>query len=402
MLLKSMIMKRLFTLSLLAIGLNSFGQNMLSNGFGFMAAINGTTYSKTSNVGGQNFQFVAVSKDGTKFYAVNFNTSKVFIINSSSYAFLDSFTASKTAYYITAVNDQNMMFARGDNSLLRFNPNTKSLTDTLAVPNAFIHTERPGASEVWACADSLIYVANYASSLSLTGTIKTTNNQYDNSEVVFSTKGTIAYKSASSKKKIFKIDANTRTIIDSIDTAPYSFQSMAISPDSSKMYGCSTGKVYVIDLITKAVIDSSMTSNKLIMRVYHHPTRNEIWAIHHFNDSVTVFNTSTKATLASFGIGPSPFYLAFAVGSSFVSNVNSTEYALQLFPNPATQSITVSMPDNKQHDIQIYNQTGQRIAAFSTTNNKQTVDISTWASGNYYLSVIENNDLKKTIVFTKE
>jgi hypothetical protein len=399
---KSVIMKQLFTLCLFIIGINAYGQNMLSNGFGFMAAINGTTYQKTSNIGAQNFQFVCSSRDGAKFYTVNFNTSKIFILNSATYAFTDSFPASSTAYYITSANDNNMLFARGNKAILLFNPNTKSLTDTLLIGNPFIHTERPGAQEVWVCGDSLIYVVNYSSSLSLTGTIKTTNNQYDNSEAIFTQKGSTAYKSASSKKKIFKIDASTRTIIDSIDTAPYSFQSMAMSPDSSKIYGCSQNRVYVIDAVAKTVVDSTMTSNKLIMRVYHHPTRDEIWAVHHFNDSVTVFNTSTKATSASFGIGPSPFYLAFANVSSAITNTNKSEYALQVFPNPAMQSVTVSMPESKQHDIQVYNTIGQRIAAFSTTIREYNIDVSRWASGNYYLSVIENNDLMKTVVFTKE
>jgi hypothetical protein len=394
-------MKQLFTLLLIISGLSANAQNVLTNGFGYMAAINGTTYTKTSNVGSQNFQFVSASKDGTKFYTVNFNTSKVFILNSSSYAFLDSFTASSTAYYLTSSNDNNMLFARGNNSLLRFNPNTKSLTDTIAIPNSFIHTERPGANEVWVSGDSLIYVVNYSSSMSLTGTIKTTNYQYDNSEAIFTPKGTIAYKSASSKKKVFKIDANTRTVIDSINTAPYSFQSMAISPDSSKIYACNGNKVFIIDVATKAVVDSSMTSPYLIMRVYHHPTREEVWAVHHFADSLTIFNASTKASIASFDIGPSPFYLAFANGSTGI-NKTAADYKLQVYPNPSRESITVSMPDTKQHDIQVYNTTGQKMGSYSTSATKLNIDISAWPSGNYYISVIENKDIRKTVVFIKE
>ena len=395
-------MKQLFTLCLLAIGLNAYSQNMLSNGFGFMAAINGNTYQKTSNVGSQNFQFVAGSNDGTRFYAVNFNTSTIFIINSSTYAIADSFTG-PTAYYITGYNEPNTLFARGNKSLLRYNTSTKSLTDSLLIGNPWTVEERPGTKEVWVTYDSMINVVSYASSLTSLGTIKISNNQYDNEDVRFTPKGSTAYKVAKSKKKIYKIDASARTIIDSIDTAPYAFGPVAVSADSSKLFATNFGnKIYIIDVATKVITDSTMTSNKLMMRLYHHPTRAEIWAVHHFADSVTVFNETTKAAVASFGIGSSPFYLAFATASNSISNAHSSEYALQVFPNPATQSITISMPESRLHDIQVYNTTGQQVATVSTTNTKCNIDISNLASGNYYLSVIENNELKKTIAFTKK
>ncbi|MBS1774266.1 MAG: T9SS type A sorting domain-containing protein [Bacteroidetes bacterium] len=395
-------MKKITTL-LLAITLSCtlYAQNMLSNGFGFMAAINGNTYTKTSNLGAQNFQFVCASSNGAYFYAVNFSTSTIFIINSSTYAFVDSFTG-PTPHYITASNEPNMLFTRGNQSLLRYNPSTKSLTDSVLMPNLWGLTERPNSKEIWVTVDSNIKVVNYASSLTITNTIKTSNNQYDNFEVAFTPMGTICYQSASSKKKIYKIDANTKAIVDSINTAPYSFQQMVTSADSSKLYGFSNTKLYAIDLATKAITDSSMVSNKQIMHVYRHPNRAELWAVHHFNDSVTAFNETTKATIASFGIGPSPFYLAFAVGSTGINQVSENNTNVLLYPNPANTNINLAFDNSNKREIVIYNSIGTKMAAYNTNNNTATLDITSLATGNYFVTVKENNELVKTLTFIKE
>lgn len=395
-------MKKLSTLIIAVIaGSAVYAQPMVSNGFNSMAAINGTTYQKTANLDpGRNYGSVAASADGQYFFAGGANTiaNNIYYINVSNNAFVDSITLPSTSGEMATGIDANTLFSVRGSSLYRINTATKAV-DSIIIGNPFRVEQRPGAKEAWVASDSMIYVVNYASIMSFT-TIDLSSNKFDNSDTRFTKGGSLTYKACNSLKKIYKIDAGTKAVVDSINTGTVGHTAIEVSTDSSKIYAANGTNVYVYSVSTKALVDS-MVSTKLIMNLYRHPTRAELWAVHHFNDSVTVFNETTGAIIASFDIGNDPFFLAFSIGSTGVTNVQNN-YDVKLYPNPASKQMTVVLPDNKEKQLVICDLFGRKQTTLTTTSNTVNIDIAGLATGNYYLAVYERNTLIKTISFVKE
>jgi hypothetical protein len=283
---------------------------------------------------------------------------------------------------MSAYNDHNTLFKLSPTALYRINTATKAL-DSVAISGTFRLEERPHSKEVWVSNDSNVTVVNYSSSLS-TSVMKISNNQYDDGDVRFTTSGAHAFKTAPSRKKIYKIDANSKTIVDSIDTAPYGFQFAEVSADSSKLFTQSGMKIYVYSTSTKSLIDS-ITSTAAVMGLYRHPQRNEIWAVHHFADSVSVYNAATHAYIAGIPIGPDPFFLAFAHGTTDVANVAVNTSSAMIYPNPATHSVTIRFAEKGNEKFELYDSALKLVGKYNGSTTEYTIDVSHLAPGQYFV-----------------
>lgn len=397
-------MKKLYAIiaSVFACGIVQ-AQPILSNGFGTgTALINGTNYQKTMNIGSGNFGNVSASADGQFFYVTGANTTSgnIYYISVTSNTIVDSIAMPGIGGDMSSTNLANTVFSLRNMAVYRLNPQTKTI-DSVVIggkPNRI--EERPNSKEAWVAADSMIYIVDYSSGLSVGTPIDVSSNKFDNADVRFTKGGTLAYKAAGSAKKIYKIDCAAKTIIDSIDTTPLSPFSIEVSSDSSTIYAANGTNVYMYSVASKALVDS-MVSDKQVMTMYTHPIRQELWAVHHFADSVTVFNETNKATLASFDIGNDPFFLAFATGTVSINDINKS-YAVKLYPNPATIQLNITLPDNKKKQLAIYDVYGRRVVMHNTATAQTSIDISALATGTYYLSIYSQDTLLKTMQFVKE
>lgn len=374
-------------------------QPMLSNGFGSLAAINGAGYQKAANIGAGNFGNVTGSFDGTKFYASGANTTadKVYYVDAATNSITDSLTLPSNGGDMAGYKEVNTLFMNRGTAMYRINTAAKTY-DSIVIGSPFRIEERPNSKEVWVAADSMIYVVNYASALSTT-TIDLTSNRFDNADVRFTKGGSIAYKAANSTKKIYKIDCNTKMVADSIDTAPYGFAAIEVSADSSKVYAASGNKIYVYATATKALVDS-IASNKQVMNLYMHPTRAELWAVHHFADSVSVYNTSNNAIIASFDIGNDPFFLAFATASAGIG-INELANSASLYPNPANTTIQINFSKIARHTAVIYNSAGVKVIEHVTTDKQCSIDLRNLAAGSYYAAISDDGRYIESVPFVK-
>lgn len=398
-------MKQLFTF---LIGIVVTGtiqaQPIISNGFGNMALINGTTYQKTGTLGTQNYAFVGGSSTGQRFYAAGVsaaNVNTIYFINATTGAFIDSMTMPSNTGDLSGLNDPNTIFQARGTALYRINTSAKTY-DSIVIGKPNRIEERPGSKEVWVAADSMIYIVNYASGSMTSSTIDLSSNMYDNGDVRFTKGGSFAYKATGSNKKIFKIDANTKTVLDSIDTTPFSAFAIEVSSDSSKIYATSGTSTHVYDIATKARVDS-FVSNKQMMNLYRHPNRQELWVIHHFNDSLTVYNENTKASIASFGIGSSPFFLAFGVGGTAINNIaQDISTTIKLYPNPVNDVLHITSALSIDAFATVYDITGREYGNYIINNKQATISTNNLIKGLYILSVHYRNGNKENFKFVKE
>lgn len=389
-------MNRLYTILACCLAFGANAQPMISSGFPNMALINGITYQKTGTLGTSNYSFVTGSNNG-KFYAGGaFGSNTVYVINAATGTFIDSMSVPSDAGEMSAYNEPNTLFEVRGTALYRINTTVKTY-DSIAIGNPFRVEERPGAKEVWVTADSMIHVVSYASGLSKS-TIDISSNIYDNADVRFTKGGSIAYKSAGSRKKIYKIDANAKQVTDSIDTSPYNHFVIEVSTDSSKIYATNNKVVIIYDVATKARVDS-FVSNKQVMNLYRHPSRVELWAVHHFDDSVTVFNESSKATIASFGIGNSPNFLGFADGTVGINNINK-QSNINIYPNPATEKLYIDV--NQSAQVYVYDMLGAKQGVYNIDKMSNNINVASLMPGMYIIYMQLQDGGKQRVIFNKE
>lgn len=390
-------MKRLYTLLTLSLACAAAqAQPILSNGFGSLALIDGATYSKATTIGTGNFSNVTASPDGQYFYAsgTNATAGKIYYVSVATSTIVDSLVipAAPVGDIAAGTNAQYLLVGKSS-GLYRINPATKAI-DSIGTPGSIFRMEmRPGTTEAWMTIGNTIQVVDYASSPTLSITLGTGGTTGDNTEMRFTPGGSTAWKAVSSLQKIYKIDANTKAIVDSINTAPYSIRPVEVSTDSTMVYGVVGGGqvVYRYSAASKMLVDS-MVATKLIMNLYRHPTRPELWAVHHFSDSVTVFSETTGQALASFDIGNDPFFLAFSTGTTRVGQQPTAAAGFGLYPNPTTclcHFTLGSVWNLSATTITVVDVQGRSLRSTRPSAPLATIDMSALAPGVYFIHVTD-------------
>jgi Secretion system C-terminal sorting domain len=397
-------MKQIFTTitTLFMLSCAVSAQPVLCGGFGTsgMALVNGTTYTKSGTLGSGNFPFVSASKDGSKFYASS-QSGKMYFIDVASSAFIDSMTISTRN--LASSNEPDILFATTNAALVRINTTTKTVVDSVVLGVPWLPEERPNSKEVWVTDSGKIHVVDYSSSLAVT-TFSVAASPYDYMGVRFSPGGTMAFKGAGTGKQLFKIDPATKAISLTVNTAPVVPGALVVSHDSSKVFVCdATNMKVMIYKSSDLSLQDSIVLDKVPMNIYRHPTRNEIWVVHHFSDSVSVFDENTKALIAAFGISGSPWYLAFGVGSpTSVQNTNRNVSGINVYPNPATGQITL-IGIAKNDRVAIYDVSGKNVISWNSINEQLSFNISALKTGYYLAHVLDSDgNVKADVPFVKQ
>jgi hypothetical protein len=385
-------MKKIFTLSCaLVLSTAAFAQPIICSG-NPLTGINGTTYDSVAGTGTNMHGSVANSKDGKLFST---NGGKVRYINTNNFSIMDSM-ALDINYFVGWQSNDTMFGLRTNGTLCRFNTATKALIDTLAIAGLYHSrvTERPMSKEVW-ISGAPIAVVDYTSTMTAGSTIALGTNIIN---VKFSSDGLIAYANSGVSKRIYEIDAVTKMVTDSVDFAPESPASFELSADNSKLFVTVTGKVRVYQTSNLALIDS-MYVNMPITNLYRHPTTNEIWCVHHFADSVSVFNPTTLTLIDSMGVGGSPFFLAFGVASTGVKEIaNASD--VTIYPNPAQTAVTIEL-GAMDATVMLYDIKGALLQTVKAVNGKTVLTVAELPAGLYYIKATDARGQEHIAKFSK-
>ncbi len=389
-------MKQIITTMMLAVsGIVAYSQPTLVSGFNGMASVNGTTYSKIGTVGDPTggYAFVCASNDRTRFYASSFLKQYLYFVDPATFAVTDSMH--HIIYTIVASNEPNTIFARTDSGMCRINAATKTITDSVDIPTPAFVKERPNSKEVWVTSDNKVYVVDYTSGLSATPfTVSSVST--DNGEMTFTSGGTLAYKVAWTSKRVYKINAATKTVVDSVSTGTSSPSSLVLSADSSRLFVTfpTDFKVRIYATASMTIVDSINCGTREPFEIYRHPDRSEIWVVNHFKDSITVFNESTYTQIATFGVSSSPHSLAFGIGTTAIHDQPSANTQIAIMPNPASNILTIK-GIKPGYIISIYNTTGQQVMSTTGVNNTGNLNISSLMAGLYIVQITDEKGITK-------
>jgi hypothetical protein len=142
------------------------------------------------------------------------------------------------------------------------------------------------------------------------------------------------------------------------------------------------------------IIDSIDCGTREPFDIYNHPTRNEIWVVNHFKDSVTVFNDVSYAQIAAFPVTSSPHALAFGTGTSATDMQIMTTAAIIAYPNPVSNTVTVSGIATGDK-IRVYDVAGRELFVLIATGTQQAFDISSLGAGTYTIQILSDQGSRK-------
>jgi len=379
-------------LSLTLISAPGIAQPIICSG-NPLTGINGTAYDSVAGTGASLFGSVANSRDG-KLFATN--DGKLRYISADDFSVTDSMDID-ISYFTGRQSDDTMFGLRTNGTLCRFNTASKTLIDSLPLAGRY-HSrvaERPLSKEVWISGDPVI-VVDYTGGLTAGDTFAIGGNI---NSVKLSSDGTKAYASSGITNRIYIIDAVNKVLTDSMDF-PESPNTFELSADDSKLFVAATGNIKVYQLSGKTLIDSAnvtMTTTGL----YRHPDRPEIWCVHHFADSVSIFDADTYALIDSISVGGSPFFLAFGRQEGTAVRDVAGSAGIRLYPNPAGAVLTIAL-EAACRNVAVYNMAGGLVFSKNTGGTNVSLDTETLAGGIYFVKATDERGRTYAGTFVKK
>lgn len=374
----------LLTALSVALALPAFSQKVISNGFPGVGVVDGTNYTRTGTIGTQNYAFVTAS--GNTGLATSVWTSTLYFIDMTTETIVDSM---KT--YVQDIEARgDTAYAISNSYIKRIKISTRTLIDSVMVSSSPYRLElRPGKSEVWISDSTQMYVVDFSGALNVTN-FRAGIDQYDNSPIRFTTDGATAYIPAALTHRIYKIDADTKTITDSVDIPGGNNSCAEVTADMSKLFISNPNdfKIYVVKTSDMSIMDS-IDSPREPFEIFRHPTRDEMWCVNHFDDSLTVYKVSDYSEVAAFDLPSGPHNIAFVEGSVSIQNINTTT-DISIYPNPANGVLTVAL-ENSGSVIRIYNTLGVELLKETTNSNVTNIDITNIPSGTYFINIEDKN-----------
>lgn len=189
-----------------------------------------------------------------------------------------------------------------------------------------------------------------------------------------------------------------------------------------------TGSVSAIDVILNDILDAKLDQSTVKMLAASHPytldriNNNLTWKFNNIQLPVSIANTETGKGFVTFGVKPKAGYsvgdiipntavIFFDSNPGIVTNTFNTEFVTTLstsafgsngfmvYPNPATSSINISLPNNNDSisEVIIHDMLGKNIKEIKNIADvTTTVDVSNLAKGVYLVEIKTASGFKQS------
>ncbi len=342
-----------------------YGQQAYVEGYGYMTVVDPTNHSTQDSICCANFISPAPSNDNSTIYTVKVdfaNGNKIYYIDHGTKQVTDSIDL--VAHGVETGFNTNLLFARNvaNNNIYLIDPSTKSI-DSLSFNNPSNLNRRPNSEEVWVSNGASFGVVDYSSGTTITTYTYHTGSTFFHAGISFSHDGTQAIMRDFMRERIYFINANTKSIIDSMDV---NGEYLEFNSDASEYIAVHGTKMYRYNVSTKSVIDSTELPHTGF-DIFRNPVAEEIWVVYHNDDSIGIFNINTLASIKTIGTGSNPHKVAFidVQNSTFIE---ANKKAISVYPNPASEYI--SFQGIALTKVYIYDNMGRLIIQQSNNLNK--------------------------------
>lgn len=306
-------------------------QKIMVSGTTGIANLSGTTYPGTlyqfvSTVGSGNYYAVSTSADGGIFFAAK-NDGKVYQFNSTTLATIKSTT--KQFFDIASGRTNGVLYGITDSALVRMNVSTDAMASSQKFGILYKLEERPNSNEVWVTSGNKICIVrdtittDASTVMGSDTTIIAGSNVNDFGDIRFTKDGLYAFKLSNSSNRLYRIDAVTKAIKDSITTHYSGVNGLELTKDQTKVYvSCPAAfKIYIYSTSTLALVDSIATVRRpYTLYSNPHPLKSEIWAVNTADNFVTVYNDVNKTQVRTLAAATSNGTIAFRTWNKYFTN----------------------------------------------------------------------------------
>jgi hypothetical protein len=170
----------------------------------------------------------------------------------------------------------------------------------------------------------------------------------------------------------------------------------------------STGKIHVIDTGTMII------NGENLRWIYVSPTDDSHWSIHgHIVEKIGPLNSymlpePNICVIDLYEGGPlrcysDPAFGLYNTGISpecdyLVSVPEMDEKEIQVYPNPASGTLTINTPGNRSHELRLYNSNGMEIMSRHLSQSHKSIDVSGLRPGLYYIRIESGNEVINRLV----
>lgn len=321
--------------------------------------------------------YIAKQYDNNLLFVTHWMDNRMYYIDS-----MDKIVDSMSIRIWDLVSDDstNKIFASQtiNNAVYIIDPVAKTY-DSVTINEPNMLEKRPGKKEIWVANKSQFSVIDYSGTPSVTNYTFTVNNTFYRDDIRFTKDGNTAMLPDGYGGKTYKIDANTKTIIDSINIAGH----VEFSNNDAKFYlsGGLKNKVYIYNTTTLALLDSIATTRGA-NGLYINPYTGNLWVVNHNENSLTIIDTTTNMVIDSTHTTTGPDYVVFNKPKpSSVGNIAQGTNDIVVYPNPANHTIFLNQ---EVENIVLHNVQGQVIRKADNTNK---LDLTNVPAGTYLLNI---------------
>lgn len=223
---------------------------------------------------------------------------------------------------------------------------------------------------------------------------------YSRDEIKFTPNGDIALLTNEFESVTYKIDAATKTIIDSnnnIGSIGLTFDATGDYYFQSNFTDFKINKYQISDM---AVVDSFSTSLRPRI-LYLAPNTLEIYAVYHDESIMEVFDAANYTSIALTALAGNPYYMAFEKSNSTAALADSkTLYDdIRVYPNPSN-GIYQLKSERELSSIQVYSHLGNLLS--SAPFVAEQIDLSAYPNGIYFIKFITSDSSQEIVRVIKQ
>ncbi len=95
-------------------------------------------------------------------------------------------------------------------------------------------------------------------------------------------------------------------------------------------------------------------------------------------------------------------YEIMKLSTSLNNSRQDLNFTAKLYPNPTTDDLVLSVEEQGDYNVYLFDNSGKQINSFGLTDKKHRIPLRNYSAGVYYLSIFSKNNLINTFKIIKK
>jgi gliding motility-associated-like protein len=370
----------------------------IASGGGNVSLLNTGTNTWAGNLAIEFGAGVAASRDGSRVYITNQNSSGVTVIDAATNTVITGFAVGKFPFGVAVSPDGTNLYVanQADNTISVINTASYALIANVAVgTNPYGVAVSPDGSKVYVTnlAGASVSVINTTTNI-VTGTIAV--GLYPEG-ITVSPDGTRLYVANNLSSSISVINTASNSVVTTILAGSHPV-AVVVSPDGNTLYETNAGdnSLLVINTSTNTVVDNIAVGNTP-EGLSITPDGKSVYVVNEISSDVWVINTATHTVTAKLPAGLNPVSLGNFISPGPGCNGVPATFTITVNPTSVTPTITASQAVGTITACIGSPSTGLNIQEFEVSATKLTGDVTATAPSGFEVSLAAGSGYSSTL-----